>query len=105
MVLYGETSSFDTLGGGFGNSSIRKTVRDEGGFTVSSSRAPVKDEGGFTSSSSRAPMKIDSIASAQSIAHGLKRCVQLVRKVINVYFSKSLICIKINFLIFFSPIS
>ena len=75
MVLYGETSSFDTLGGGFGNSSIKKTVRDEGGFTVSSSRAPVKDEGGFTSSSSRAPMKIDSIASAQSIAHGLKRCV------------------------------
>ena len=75
MVLYGETSPFDTLGDGFGNSSIRKTVRDEGGFTVSSSRAPVKDEGGFTSSSSRAPMKIDSIASAQSIAHGLKRCV------------------------------
>ena len=75
MVLYGETSSFNALGDGFGNSSSRKPVRDEGGFTVSSSRAPIKDEGGFTSSSSRAPMKIDSIASTQSMAHGLKRCV------------------------------
>ena len=75
MVLYGETSSFHTLGDGFGNSTSRKPEKDVGGFTVSSSRAPVKDEGGFTSSSSRAPIKIDNVASAQSMAHGLKRCV------------------------------
>ena len=75
MGLYGDPSSFDTLGVSFGSSLSRRPSRDEGGFTVSSSRAPVKDEGGFTSSSSRAPVKIDSLVSAQNVASKFKRCV------------------------------
>ena len=91
MGIYGETSSFDSLGGGFTNTSIRKPVRDEGGFTVSSSRAPTKDEGGFTSSSSRAPVKIDSIASAHALASSLKRYIFVKTKIYH------LVLLKINY--------
>ena len=86
MGLYGDTSSFDTLGVNFGSSLSRRPSRDEGGFTVSSSRAPVKDEGGFTSSSSRAPVKIDSIAAAQNVASSLKRSVISIQMLDNLFY-------------------